>query len=646
MAGLLDRVRGTRDLTAVVVVALLVGAGCTFTAEERPRASDAAATFAAAITSGDLTDVLFVEGADAAVVDGRIDEVAASLGDVSSAVEVARFESLDRDVATAVLDWRWTLADPPGAEWRYETTVDLELLEDGWAVRWEPSVLAPDLRDGEVLGVRSIPPTRGDVLDAGGVPLVFDRPVLRIGIDKTRVAAAEAPASAAALAALLGLEDVEGLRRRTTESGARAFVEALVVRHDGSFPVDRDALAAIPGAVALAETLPLAPTRDFARPILGTFGEATAELIEESGGRLRVGDRTGLSGLQRAYDEQLSGTPGMAIVARPADGGGERELLRVEPDDGEPLTTTFEPVLQQAAEDLLTGVGPASAIVAVRPSTGHVAVAASGPGADGFSTATLGRYPPGSTFKVVTALALLRAGLGPAAALRCAAEEVVDGRSFGNYDNYPVAHLGTITLEDAVAYSCNTAFAAEAERVSQADLAEAAASLGLGLEPVAGVPSFAGVVPVETTATGHAAAMFGQGEVLASPLAMATVAASIAAGRTVTPRLVIGETEPPVPEPDAPAVDLGADEAAQVAALMRASVERGSSSLLADVPGPEIAAKTGTAEFGTEEPPRTHGWMVAIQGDLAVAVFVEEGSGAATAGPILEAFLRAVRPGG
>ena len=74
---------------------------------------------------------------------------------------------------------------------------------------------------------------------------------------------------------------------------------------------------------------------------------------------------------------------------------------------------------------------------------------------------------------------------------------------------------------------------------------------------------------------------------------------------------------------------------------MRGVVESGSAAFLADVPGAPVLAKTGTAEFGTEPPLPTHAWMIGVQGDLAVAVFVEVGeSGSRTAGPILEAFLR------
>jgi cell division protein FtsI/penicillin-binding protein 2 len=93
------------------------------------------------------------------------------------------------------------------------------------------------------------------------------------------------------------------------------------------------------------------------------------------------------------------------------------------------------------------------------------------------------------------------------------------------------------------------------------------------------------------------------------------------------------------PEPQAP---LTSAEAEELRRLMAAVVQDGSGRFLGDVPGGQVLAKTGTAEFGDRAPLKTHAWMIAAQGDLAVAVFVEEGeSGSATAGPILDEFLRA-----
>ena len=82
-------------------------------------------------------------------------------------------------------------------------------------------------------------------------------------------------------------------------------------------------------------------------------------------------------------------------------------------------------------------------------------------------------------------------------------------------------------------------------------------------------------------------------------------------------------------------------EASTLQAMLRGVVTSGSGSGLADVPGPPVIAKTGTAEFERDGAILTHAWMIAAQGDLAVAVFVDEGaSGSQTAGPLLESFLR------
>jgi cell division protein FtsI/penicillin-binding protein 2 len=134
----------------------------------------------------------------------------------------------------------------------------------------------------------------------------------------------------------------------------------------------------------------------------------------------------------------------------------------------------------------------------------------------------------------------------------------------------------------------------EADRVPQAELAAAAASLGLGVDQDLGAPAFLGSVPPDSTGTEHAASMIGQGRVEASPLAMATVAASVAAGETVVPRLVLEPQTAPEAEPEQP---LSGAEAEQLAALMRGVVTDGSGSFLADVPGPPVGAKTGTAEY-------------------------------------------------
>lgn len=626
---------GARRTGAALVLALL--AGLPACSADRPAAVDTAKQLASALSSLDVADVPLT-GPTAARAGDELTAAVAGMGGLTPAVRVrSTEEGEDENTARAVLTWTWDLDDSDD-DWTYDTTAKLAYQEEdeAWTVAWAPTLVEPGLQAGERLVLRRTPAERGDVLGADGVQLVTERPVLRVGIDKTKVPPAQAVSSARALAGLLDVE-AAAYERRVAAAGPKAFIEALVVRADGSTPLDQAALRAVPGAVQLPDTRSLAPTREFARPVLGTVGDATAEVVAASQGRLRAGDVVGLSGLQKSEDARLRGRAGLVVQAAPPAAGEPRELFRRDPEAGQPLATTLDLDLQLLAERLLTPVEPASALVAVRPSSGDLLAVASGPGGKGLSTATVGTYAPGSTFKVVTSLGLLRKGLDERSPVACTPTVAVDGRVFSNYGDYPRSALGEIPLRTAVAQSCNTALISQREKLSSAELAQAAAAVGLGSDADAGFPWFSGSVPADAAGTGHAAAIIGQGRVQVSPLAMALVAASLGRGAPVAPRL-LADRQPKA----APPMGVTPPEAEQVRALMRAVVTEGSASFLSDVPGAPVAAKTGTAEYGQATPPRTHAWMIALQGDLAVAVFVEDGvSGSKTAGPLLEAFLRA-----
>ena len=335
-------------------------------------------------------------------------------------------------------------------------------------------------------------------------------------------------------------------------------------------------------------------------------------------------------------------------------------LHEVAARDGEPLHLTLDLGLQTLAEDVLADVGPASALVAVRASTGEVVAAASGPGSLGQTTATEALPVPGSTFKVATALALLRAGLEPDTPVPCTDTLTIDGRRFANNPDYPPTALGDITLRAAIANSCNTALLAQRDLVSGQDVARAAEALGLGTtaggaaDP--GFPYAGASVPADQQGLEHAASLIGQGRDLASPLAAAASIASVVAGHRVDPVLVRDTaTSAPASEPltateaealrhrGVGAVERVAHARMPVRSHVHAVVTEGSATFLADVPGPPVLAKSGTGQYGTDDPPTTNAWMIAAQGDLAVSVYVAEGVyGTVTAGPLLEEFLRAV----
>jgi cell division protein FtsI/penicillin-binding protein 2 len=655
---------------SAVLVSLILGASLVSCDDGSAGARDAAKQLASAVAALDVGSVAF-DGKDAGAANEQLNEVFKGLAPAKPSVESGEL-TLDSGTATVPLNYSWKIGS---GEWKYTTSAALKKSGDQWLTVWNPATLVPGLAEGEILGTLSQSPSRADILGAGDAKLVTYRPVVNVGIDKPLLAAADPAASATELAQLVGV-DPAAYTQQVQAAGPEAFVTAITLREDGRTITDNQ-IGEIPGARAIRDFLPLAPTRTFARALLGTAAEANAEQIEKSAGALQAGDTTGTGGLQQQYDAQLRGSDGIQVYAEKAGltaeerqallNGGRRALFQLEMKVGTPLKTTLDPNLQQLAEDILGKVGPASAIVALRPSSGAVLAAASGPGSNGYDTALLGQYAPGSIFKIVDSLAMIRNGMTPESRVECPATLTVDGRTFKNAEGYPAASLGSVTLRDAFAHSCNTAFINARDGVSQAQLEAAATSLGVAVEaPALGAGAFLGSVPGEATGTEHAASMIGQGKVLMSPLAAAIMAGSVAKGATVSPQLVLNpgadeaaatgasaapstgstpsagstpSSSAPAPAPT-PGTPVTAAEAGALADMMRAVVTSGHTGFLASVPGAPVGAKTGTAEFGTETPPKTHAWIVAVHGDLAVAVFVEEGGlGATVSGPLLKEFL-------
>ena len=632
----------SRVLSSVLTGVLLLGAaGCTGDSgndeADAPDPQDGLTALASGLTAKDLSKVPFT-AETATTAQASYDQVTAQLADLGRTVETAGVRVSDGgEAATGTLHWTWDLG---GTSWEYDAPVALTLPADAdkWQVAWAPAVVEPSLAEGEALDVSSVLADRGDILGAGGESIVTEREVSRVGIDKTQLDGADPTQSARALARLVGIE-VGPFVKAVEAAGAQAFVEAIVYRREELPAEVSNAATAIPGARVIADTLPLAPTRDFAAPLLGRVGPVTAEIIAEHP-EYHPGDTAGLSGLQARYDERLRGTPGVLVQAVP-EKGTARDLFRTEATPGDPLVLSLDVGLETKAEELLAGIGPASALVAIRPSTGEVLAAANGPGNGGQNIATFGQAAPGSTFKTVSSLALLRAGLTPDTVVPCTRTITVDGKEFKNYSDYPSSALGDIPLRTAVANSCNTAFISQAGTLSGTDLFDAGVSLGIGLDHDLGFPAYFGKTdPDLESETGAAAQLIGQGTILASPLVMATVIASVQQGALVVPRMVEG-VEVSAPDGAAP---LSEAEGTALRAMLRGVVTDGSGRGLADVPGPPVIAKTGTAEFGSGNDVQTHAWMIAAQGDLAVCVYVDNGSsGSQTAGPVVEAFLRAAR---
>lgn len=373
---------------------------------------------------------------------------------------------------------------------------------------------------------------------------------------------------------------------------------------------------------------------------------ARAQVLDAEGDPLRAESLVGAvdpvsgkgaSGLEARYDKTLSGGRKAArslVVADRQSGRAVKELTGGAPAEGRPVHTTIDPRVQSAAADALTGTEVHAAIVAIDPRNGHILAAANRPG--GFNRALEGRYPPGSVFKVVTAAALLAGGTKAESPAPCPKFAHVDGQRFENQKQFELP-AGS-TFADAFAQSCNTYFVEARDRLSDTELRDTAQAFGIGGSWDVGTTTYDGSVPASTSDNDKAAATIGQARVQASPLVMASVAATVKSGTFSQPVLVPDAVKK---KHRAPA-ELDAGVTRELRELMRATVTSGSAHALRDLPG-QPHAKTGTAEFGSGTPPRTHAWMIGYQGDsdLAWAVLLEDGgSGGADAGPVAQRFLR------
>jgi cell division protein FtsI/penicillin-binding protein 2 len=631
-------------LAAVLAVAGL--AGCS--GEDGPESSLDA--FLKGWRSGDLQAVGFVDPAGAKIpaaeVTKEIKALSGELADTPPELKRAGDAKITANQATARIQVTWTL--PGQIRWAYQSPVRLKRGDDDrWQVIWEPSVLQEKLEKGDRLALRRDTAQRAGILDGAGAPIVAPRPVVHVQVNPAEVTDAKAlvrkldAAFKAIKPALTPPVDLSDLPKRLREANRDAVVEVVTLREEAYRQI-KPRIYDLPGTRFQADKLELAPTREFARALLGSVDPAQADDLQAHPDRYVQGDLVGHGGLQGRYDDRLRGTPGLTVITQRRTPEGATvptgvEVFRAEPKPGQPLKTTLDAATQNAADAALRGQARRSALVAVRISDGAVLAAANGPGPAGENLAFTAQVPPGSTFKTVSALALLdRGAVTPETVVDCPKTKGVDGRSFKNSDNF---ELGAVPFTTDFAKSCNTAFVSLAPKLGPDGLAVAGRALGLEASWDLGAEVFTGKVSVNGSATEQAAAAIGQGTTVVSPLAMAGATAAVARGRWEQPKLVL-DPAPAKPAPAGPA--LKTESVAALKTMMRAVVTGGTGSALKDVPGEPVHGKTGTAEYDNN-PAHTHAWFVGWQGDVAFAVFVEQGgSSTASAVPIAERFLRAL----
>jgi len=436
-----------------------------------------------------------------------------------------------------------------------------------------------------------------------------------------------------------GLTDEEQLVRRT-----RAPARAAILAADRTPLSSGPASARSVGAAASA--------------VVGSVGTPTDDQAEElARDGFPPGTLTGTSGLELAFNERLNGKPGGQLVAvsggEANEVGGGRVLAQTDPVRGKPVRTYIDPELQETAVVALGSLYGGAAVLDAE--TGGV-MALSG-------IAFSAPQPPGSTFKIITATGALDAGIVKTTDQFPVESSNSDiGREIANAHD----ELCGGSFVESFAHSCNTVFAPLGAELGGDELVATSKRFGFNsrpdlFDPVAteAIRPPASTIPEDlgddTVATGESA--IGQGQVLATPLQMASVAQTIANDGVRLPTPI---ARGPDLAPDAEPVEVTSPETAATMREMMIEVVNSGTGTAAALQGIEVAGKTGTAELGPkaldpgqelepgEEPElETDAWFTAFapaaKPKIAVAVMIvnSEGDGGAVAAPIVRQIMAA-----
>ncbi|WP_165960622.1 penicillin-binding transpeptidase domain-containing protein [Actinocrispum wychmicini] len=298
-----------------------------------------------------------------------------------------------------------------------------------------------------------------------------------------------------------------------------------------------------------------------------------------------------------------------------------------------PIKTTLNPRMSIAAQNAVSTQSNATMLVAIKPSTGGILAVAQNDAAGSALTALNGLYQPGSTFKVTTVAAgIQQQSLNQDSQVQCPGQGTFSSRTIHNANNFD---LGTVSLRTAFAHSCNTTFAQMASQLPPDALNKSASQFGLNADfTIPGITTELGKVENSDSPTRQVENAIGQGTVLASPLGMAMVAATVGAKKAVTPQLLKDSpTQVTAGYKAPPAAVLS-----QIQSMMREVVASGTASK--KLKGfSDLAGKTGTAET-TNDGAEAHGWFIGIRGDVAFAVLVKDGGSSSAALDVAGAFLK------
>jgi len=554
------------------------------------------------------------------------------------------------------------------------------------------------------INIRLIPPERGLIQDRNGKLIAANEQNYRVVI--TREAAGDADLVLRRLAGIIPMTPEELERTIEEVKALRAFVpvtvaERLSWENFSKVALNAPALPGVVPEVGLSRLYPL--DQDFAHVVgyVGPVSEKDLEALEAPDPLLKIPKfQIGKIGVEKWMEDTLRGRAGTKRIEVNSAGRVMRELEREEGDPGTDIRLTIDADVQNFAQARLGDESAAVVVMDVR--SGDIICAASSPSFDpnlfvrGISHTNYnllmendhrplanktvsGAYPPGSTFKMVTALAALEAGvITPDTRVSCPGYIEYGDRRFHCWKR---AGHGSVSLQRSLSESCDVYYYDTAQKVGIDKIAEMGRKLGLGQRfdlPMSAVTD--GIMPdKQWKLERHQAewrigdtinASIGQGYVLTSPLQLAVMTARLASGKMVAPRLVRMVNNQELPVPETPPLGVEAEHLAAIQRGMHEVVngDQGTakSSRIVE-PTLAMAGKTGTSQvrnisaaeretgvISNDDLPwnrRDHALFVGYAPydapRYAVAVVVEHGGGGSTAAAPIgrDVILRAMSDG-
>jgi hypothetical protein len=486
--------------------------------------------------------------------------------------------------------YRYTWHLPKNRMWTYDGQLKMARYEGHWQIRWNSTDLHPRLGEHQTLALRADPPRRASVNEIGGTDVLAPGYLYHYTLDASQAGAFLISTARSVVDALHPFDDTLNDPQRLAEqaSGSGKPLDLITLRTDDSNNV-APAIGNLPGVVITPQA-ELLPTDYHFAPAL-------------------------VNQVKKAVIDELDGQAGWRVVSVNQNNVDLAVLNEVEPSPAPSVSISLDRAVQNAAQRAVDNQSRQAMIVVIKPSTGEILAVAQNAAADAVGPlATTGLYPPGSTFKMVTAGAVLERDMAsPNTLLGCPGHLDIGQRTIPNYGGFD---LGVVPMSRAFASSCNTTFAELASRMPPRGLTQAANRYGIGLDyQVDGLSTVTGSVPPTVDMAERTEDGFGQGKVLTSPFGMALVAATVAAGKTPVPKLIEGRATT-ITGDTTPISEKMLDG---LRPMMRLVVTNGTGKEIADCGA--VFGKTGEAEF----PGGSHSWFAGYRGDLAFASLIVAG---------------------